>query len=114
MADVAEAKRQFSSTQSAWSAAGRNDKPRHITGTFVSLGNNSRDVLRQFAYEYLEVFSPDFARQLSDSMRIHEKSALRDLLVEMKEGGCDEFIVVPATSDPAMADEVAEVVAEVS
>lgn len=114
MADVDEAKRQFSAAESAWSAAGRTDKPRHMTGTFVSLGKDSRDVLRQFAYEYLEVFSPDFARQLSESMRIHEKAALRDLLVEMKEVGCDEFIVVPATSDPAMANEVAEVIAEVA
>jgi hypothetical protein len=46
-------------------------------------------------------------------MRIHDKAALRDLLVGMKEIGCDEFVVVPATSDPSMANEVADVVAEV-
>jgi len=113
MADVSEAKRQFAAAESAWMSAGRTDKPRHMTGTFVSLGKDAREVLRQFAYEYLEVFSPDFAKQLSESMRIHDKASLRDLLVEMKEIGCDEFVVVPATSDPAMANEVAEVVAEV-
>ena len=113
MADVSEAKRQFVAAESAWASAGRTDKPRHMTGTFVSLGKDAREVLRQFAYEYLEVFSPDFAKQLSESMRIHDKASLRDLLVEMKEIGCDEFVVVPATSDPGMANEVAEVVAEV-
>jgi alkanesulfonate monooxygenase SsuD/methylene tetrahydromethanopterin reductase-like flavin-dependent oxidoreductase (luciferase family) len=113
MADVSEAKRQFAAAESAWSSAGRTDKPRHMTGTFVSLGKDSREVLRRFAYEYLEVFSPDFAKQLSESMRIHDKAALRDLLVGMKEIGCDEFVVVPATSDPSMANEVADVVAEV-
>ena len=113
MADVSEAKRQFAAAESAWSSAGRTERPRHMTGTFVSLGKDSKETLRRFAYEYLEVFSPDFAKQLSESMRIHDKAALRELLVEMKEAGCDEFVVVPATSDPAMANEVAEVVAEV-
>ncbi|NCZ70461.1 MAG: hypothetical protein EBY80_09880 [Actinobacteria bacterium] len=52
------------------------------------------------------------AKGLSDAMPLHDPKALVDLLDEVEAAGADEFIVVPATSDPAMLDELARVVAD--
>lgn len=113
LADVSEAARQFRAAESAWTVAKRAEPPRHLTGSFVALGRNSREVLESFAYEYLEVFSPDFARQLSQSMRLHSEDALAEFLKDLQSEGADEFTVVPAHSDPAMANDIAAVVREV-
>lgn len=114
LADVQEAARQFRSAEDAWHAAGRTDRPQHLTGSFVSLGRNAKETLENFAYEYLEVFSPDFARQLSQSMHLHSQDALAEFLRNLQKEGADEFTVVPAHSDPAMARDIADVVTEIS
>lgn len=67
--------------------------------------------LRNFAATYLQVFSPDFAKSLSDAMTLNEPSKLIDLLDQVEAEGADEFIVVPATSDPMMMEKLAEIVA---
>jgi hypothetical protein len=59
----------------------------------------------------LHVFSPDLAKSLSEAMTLHEPSRLVDLLDQVEAEGADEFIVVPATSDPSMIDKLAEIVA---
>jgi sirohydrochlorin ferrochelatase len=77
----------------------------------VALGPGAQATLRSFAAAYLEVFSPELARTLSEAMPLHTPERLRELLDAVAAAGCDEFIVVPATSDPAMLDELAAVVA---
>ncbi|GDX29474.1 hypothetical protein LBMAG13_18990 [Actinomycetes bacterium] len=69
--------------------------------------------MRTFAYEYLEVFSPEFATQLSGSMTLCTPDALADALRSFRDAGIDEFIVVPATSDASMASDVADIVRDV-
>lgn len=113
MGDAAEASRQFRAAEAAWIEAGRTDRPRHLTGSFVSLGKNAKQVLEDFAYEYLEVFSPDFARQLSQAMPLHSQESLAELLRNLQSEGADEFTVVPATSDPSMVRDIADVVRDV-
>lgn len=113
LADVSEAARQFRAAEAAWVEAGRGDRPEHLTGSFVSLGHNAKETLENFAYEYLEVFSPDFARQLSQSMRLYSQDALAEFLKNLQREGADEFTVVPANSDPAMAKDIADVVVDV-
>jgi hypothetical protein len=111
LGDSREAGRLFRSTEKAWSDAGRADKPRLVTGSFVALGANAAATLRDFAATYLQVFSPDLAKSLSEAMTLNEPSRLVDLLDQVEAEGADEFIVVPATSDPSMIDKLAELVA---
>jgi len=111
LGDAQEAGRLFRATQDAWTTAGRSDKPRLVTGSFVSLGPNAAENLRDFAAAYLQVFSPDFARSLAEAMNLYEPSRLVDLLDKVEAEGADEFIIVPATSDPVMLDRLADVVA---
>ena len=43
-------------------------------------------------------------------MPLHTPDALRAAIDAAEAAGCDEFVVVPATSDPAMLHHLAEVV----
>lgn len=111
LGDPKEVRRLVASTEEAWTAAGRTDRPRHVSGSFVALGPDATTRLRDFARAYLHVFSPDLAESLASAMTLNERSRLVDLLNAVEAEGVDEFIVVPATSDPRMLDELAEVVA---
>ena len=111
LGDGEESGRLFRATESAWLAAGRQEKPRLVTGSFVALGPDAEKRLRSFAAEYLHVFSPDFATSLSEAMTLHDGGRLRDVLDAVEAQGADEFIVVPATSDPSMIQQLSDVVA---
>lgn len=110
LGDPTEAARLFRATEDAWRAEGRTERPRLVTGSFVALGDGAATTLRDFAAAYLHVFSPELARSLADAMTLHEPSRLVDLLDAVEAEGADEFIVVPATSDPRLLDHLAEVV----
>lgn len=110
LGDATESARLFRATEDAWRAEGRADRPRLVTGSFVALGPDAATTLRDFAATYLHVFSPDLARSLAEAMNLNEPSRLVDLLDAVEAEGADEFIVVPASSDPRLLDRLAEVV----
>jgi len=109
IADHDEIARSCEAAHDAWSAAGRTERPRLVTGSFVALGPDAERTLRDFAYRYLEVFSPGLARGLADAMTLFTPDALAAALEAAERAGCDEFIVVPATTDPAMLSTLTEV-----
>jgi len=111
LGDAGETSRLFRSAEDAWVQAGRSEKPRLVTGSFVALGPEAKTTLRSFASEYLQVFSPELASSLADAMTLHEPQRLIDVLDAVEAEGADEFIVVPATSDPAMISRLTEVIA---
>ncbi len=83
-----------------------------MTGSFVALGPDAAGTLATFAERYLAVFSPEFAATLASRMPLHDPDTLVALLDRLDAAGCDEFIVVPATVDPAMLTELADVVGD--
>ncbi len=110
LADPTEAIAGFAAAEAAWEAAGRTERPRHVTGSFVALGADAPETLRTFAEAYLRVFSPDLAADLAARMPLHDASALVALLDALDAAGCDEFIVVPATASTDLLDELTDVV----
>ncbi len=108
LADAEEMARACRAAVAAWAAAGRTDRPRLVTGSFAALGVDAEATLREFAVRYLEVFSPSIARGLADAMTLHTSAALHAAIAAAEAAGYDEFIVVPATSDPAMLVELAD------
>ena len=111
LGDAGEAARLFRATEAAWVDAGRVDRPRLVTGSFVALGHDAPRTLHDFAETYLRVFSPDLAASLAAAMPLHDASRLVDLLDAIEAEGAHEFIVVPATSDPRMLDALTDAVA---
>ncbi|MCB9387821.1 MAG: LLM class flavin-dependent oxidoreductase [Microthrixaceae bacterium] len=96
IAEAAEAARR------AWSIAGRDEAPRLVTGCFYVLGvDEPQETLRQFTYDYLEIFGKGAARTLSEGAPVWNTERLATVLGEAAEAGIDEFILVPGTVDPA-------------
>ncbi len=108
--DAAEAAHQFRAAEQAWLEAGRTERPRLTTGVFVALGDSAESTLKNFAMQYLDVFGTDIARMLTDAMTVYSPDRLRDTIDAMAATGCDELILVPADSDPAMLDLITAVV----
>jgi alkanesulfonate monooxygenase SsuD/methylene tetrahydromethanopterin reductase-like flavin-dependent oxidoreductase (luciferase family) len=110
-ADPAEAARLFAMADEAWAAAGRTDRPHKRCGLFYVLGGDDpKATLASFAYDYLEVFSPEFARILADQMPVYTAEVLAEKLAGFAAVGCDELILVPGDADPRCLELAAEVV----
>ena len=112
-ADPAEAAATFRLAQDAWAAAGRPERPRLVTGSFVVLGPDAQDRLVTFARRYLDVFGTELAELLADAMPLHTDDALHRFLTELTTTGCDEVVLVPGDSDPDQVRRIAEVVTSV-
>lgn len=112
-ADPTEAAEVFRSADEAWSEAGRTDRPRRLTASFVALGPGAQETLVDFGERYLAVFGERAAKGLSRRMPLHTEEALADFLRGVARTGCDEVVLVPATSDPALVERLAEVVRSV-
>jgi alkanesulfonate monooxygenase SsuD/methylene tetrahydromethanopterin reductase-like flavin-dependent oxidoreductase (luciferase family) len=110
LGDSAPSEQLFRAAQNAWMTARRPEPPRRVTGSFVALGPDAEATLRRFVHRYLEVMSAEFATAAANAVTLFTPERLRGVLAEHAALGCDEFVVVPATSDPAMIDEVAAVV----
>ena len=109
--DAAEAEKSFRAAEHTWSAADRTERPRLISGVFVALGPNARETLQGFATAYLGVFGPEIAKMLADAMTVFTEQRLREVISALAEAGCDELILVPASSDPDLLQRLTAVVA---
>lgn len=113
-ADPEEVAANFRLATDAWEAAGRTERPRLVTGTFVALGPGATETLEAFGRRYLRVFGERASATLAGRMPVHDAGRLRDLVVALAEVGCDELIVVPADGDPGQVDLVARALDDVA
>lgn len=98
----------------AWREAGRHTPPMKVNGCFVAIGvDDSAAVLHSFATRYLSFLGPELAEALAATARTSTPDALKAILDGAEQAGCDEFILVPATTDLRFVDAVAEVVTRV-
>ena len=111
--DVAEVADAFRMTRAAWSAAGRAEPPRLLTGTYVCLGPDAEATLHAFARRYLAVFGERAASAMASRLTNHTEEALRAFLRGVRDEGAEECILIPATNDAALVDRLADVVASV-
>ena len=113
-ADVAEVADAFAMTRAAWSAAGRTDPPRLLTGTYVCLGPDAEAALHAFARRYLAVFGNRAASAMADRLTTHTEAALCAFLEGVRDEGAEQCILIPASNDVALVDRLADVVAGLS
>jgi alkanesulfonate monooxygenase SsuD/methylene tetrahydromethanopterin reductase-like flavin-dependent oxidoreductase (luciferase family) len=100
-ADPGEMKGAADAALRAWADAGREERPRLVSGCFFALGlDGSQDVLARFTYDYLEVFGERAARAMADGVAISTPERVRQAVADAEAAGCDEFVLVPATTDP--------------
>jgi alkanesulfonate monooxygenase SsuD/methylene tetrahydromethanopterin reductase-like flavin-dependent oxidoreductase (luciferase family) len=94
-----------------WREAGRPSAPRKVSGCFVAVGVPDADeVLRSFTARYLAFLGVKLSGAIARTARASSPELLAEVLDGAEKAGCDEFILVPATTDLAFLDVAASVV----
>ncbi len=96
--------RQRERVVAAWSGAGRSEAPHFSASVWFALGDGAAERLSGYAYRYLRIFDEGFARQVAEGAEVHTPDALRRAVDAARQAGCDEFFLVPTTTDPAELD----------
>lgn len=93
--------------RAAWTDAGRPGEPQLWGQAYFSLADPDAGAayLRHY-YAFTGAFAERVAGGLLDSPK-----AVRELVAGYAEGGCDELVLLPATSDPSELDRLADAVA---
>lgn len=110
--DPAEIATANALADTCWAEAGRESAPRKVSGCFTALGiPDAAGALHSFTARYLGFLGPELAQAVADTARVSDPGVLAEVLDSAEEAGCDEFILVPATTDLRFVAAAAEVVA---
>jgi len=110
--DAAEIRNANVLADQCWAEAGRDAPPAKVSGCFTALGvPDAASALHSFTARYLGFLGADLAEAVAASARVSDAAVLAEVLDSAEEAGCDEFILVPATTDVRFLDVAAEVVA---
>ena len=110
--DVDEINRAITMADEAWAAAGRDEPPRFVTACFYAIDDPDASLLRQFAYDYFEIFGVEVAKMMAPAAALSTAAKLGDALARVAaETRTDEVILVPASVHPALATGAADVAA---
>lgn len=89
----------FDTFRRAWQDAERSGTPTVQTSFWFGLTGDAPQRVRDFAADYLMIFGPDFAARMSQRCWATSPAALRDILAQLEQLGCDEVILAPTTAD---------------
>lgn len=110
--DAGEIGRANELADQCWEEAGRDTAPAKVSGCFFALGgDDSAEVLRSFTARYLGFLGPELADAVAASARASSAAVLSEVLDAADAAGCDEFILVPATTDLRCLEAAADLVA---
>ena len=106
--DQAEIARTNDLADRCWSEADR-PAPRKVSGTFFALGvEDPLPTLRAFAARYLGFLGPELAEGVARGLHAASPDDVRRILDGAEVAGCEEFILVPATTDVRALEELTE------
>lgn len=109
--DAAEIERGNALADSCWAEEGRTERPHKVSGCFFALGvEDSAATLRAFTSRYLGFLGTELADAIAATARASSAEVLAQILDGAEAAGCDEFILVPATTDLRCLDAAARVV----
>jgi alkanesulfonate monooxygenase SsuD/methylene tetrahydromethanopterin reductase-like flavin-dependent oxidoreductase (luciferase family) len=95
-----------------WREAGRDTVPRKVSGCFVALGvPGAPGVLEAFTARYLGFLGAGLATAIARTARTATPEILAGVLDGAAAAGCDEFILVPATTDLRCLEALSDLVA---
>jgi alkanesulfonate monooxygenase SsuD/methylene tetrahydromethanopterin reductase-like flavin-dependent oxidoreductase (luciferase family) len=110
--DTAPVEQWYRVADEAWQEAGRDERPQRVTGFWYSLADDGQARLEKYVYDYLKVLGEGAAKAVSSSMRLTTPDAVRAALDAIEELGCDEFYLVPGTTDLSEVERAAELIAK--
>jgi alkanesulfonate monooxygenase SsuD/methylene tetrahydromethanopterin reductase-like flavin-dependent oxidoreductase (luciferase family) len=95
----------------AWDNAGRG-RPRKVSGTFFVLGvDDPLPALRSFTARYLGFTGAAFAEAVAAETTAATPDRVREILDGAEAAGCDEFVLVPGSTDLRCLAAAADLVA---
>ena len=100
----------FDIAETSWREHGRAESPRLICGCYYSVGPRAGDDLEAYFRDYYPGVLPGQVDDLLAAVRTVTPEAIRGVVQEFQEIGCDEFIFVPIKPDIAHLDGLAEIV----
>jgi len=110
--DAAEIGNANALADECWTEAGRETVPHKVSGCFVALGvPDAAEALHAFTARYLGFLGPELADAIGATARTSSPAALQQVLDGAEAAGCDEFLLVPATTDLRCLEAAAELVA---
>jgi alkanesulfonate monooxygenase SsuD/methylene tetrahydromethanopterin reductase-like flavin-dependent oxidoreductase (luciferase family) len=92
----------------AWSAAGRDGRPRTMALCYYALGTGAADTARSALTDYYGFAGPYAERVVAGAAT--DEGAVRDLAAGFEQAGVDEVIFFPTSTDPEQVDLLARVV----
>ncbi len=92
----------------AWSAAGRDGKPRNMVLMYFVLGDDAEQIARRSLGNYY-AFLGDYAQRVVQSAA-KDADTVRQYLSAFEAAGADEVVCFPASADPAQVELLAEAV----
>lgn len=110
--DADEIARGNALADTCWAEEGRTTTPHKVSGCFFALGvDDSAEALRAFTARYLGFLGAELADAIAATARASSADVLNAVLDGAEAAGCDEFILVPASTDLRCLDAAAELVA---
>jgi alkanesulfonate monooxygenase SsuD/methylene tetrahydromethanopterin reductase-like flavin-dependent oxidoreductase (luciferase family) len=94
--------------RAAWSAAGREGRPRIVALTYFSLGD-TEEASRSYLFDYYKPLGSDIAETIAGSIP-RSPEAISGAVDAFEQVGVDEFILDPTVADPNQVDLLSEVV----
>jgi hypothetical protein len=73
---------------------------------WFALGDSAEVTLKSYVRDYLGVFGDAAATMTADACRGFDAGAIRDAVAAADEAGCDEFFLVPASTDVTLVERI--------
>jgi alkanesulfonate monooxygenase SsuD/methylene tetrahydromethanopterin reductase-like flavin-dependent oxidoreductase (luciferase family) len=109
-ADPVETRERFDIAEAAWREHDRPGSPRLVCGCYYSAGPDAERDLEDYFRDYYPGVLPGQVDALLAAVRTVTPQAIRSVVKEFRDIGCDEFIFVPIKPDLAHLEGLAEIV----
>jgi alkanesulfonate monooxygenase SsuD/methylene tetrahydromethanopterin reductase-like flavin-dependent oxidoreductase (luciferase family) len=109
-ADPREARAMFDVVEDSWREFSREGSPRLVCGCYYSAGPRAEEDLEGYFRDYYPGVLPGQVENLLSAVRTVTPAAIRDVVSEFEQIGCDEFIFVPVKPDLVHLDALADIV----
>jgi len=93
--------------EAAWSATGRDGRPRTAALAYFSLGEQAEENARRYLTDYYGWLGEETAAFIADSAAKDAETA-KQYVSAFADAGCGELILFPSSSDPEQADLLAD------
>jgi len=100
-------KEDAAKVEEAWKEEGRNGKPRKVALAYYSLGPDAQKNAEHDLLDYYAYLGDEAAQGIADSAAT-DADSVKQYLSAFEDGGCDELILFPASSDPEQVSLLAD------